>query len=431
MIQITDKKDCCGCGACVQRCPKSCIAMVEDTEGFFYPQIDPSLCINCGLCIKVCPVINQNVSRHPLNVFAAKNKNIDVRLTSSSGGIFTCLSEKIIDEGGVVFGVGFNKHWEAVHQYTETKEGLVNFRGSKYIQSNVRNTYKETELFLKQGRKVLYSGTPCQIAGLKKFLRRDYKNLITIDFICHGTPSPGIFRLYLGELLVKLANSFVESDKKYHFSYQEISKIPKVDILAKDCDIEIKGIRFRDKKQGWKRFSFAMDFIWNEHKLEPKIGLFSETAVENVFTLGFLSDLYLRPSCYECPCRKLKSGSDITIGDFWGIYKEYPDYDDDKGVSAVLTNTDKGQNFFNSLSIDCWKTSFDVVVKHNPALVSNSLLTRKRSKFYNKLDNNLFTLVDSILQETLLDKIIHKVKRLLKRVYFFQKFVDGLKRKRV
>lgn len=197
MISIKDKKACCGCGACVQRCPKQCITLHEDSEGFLYPVADASVCINCGLCEKVCPVINQHTAHEPLQTFAAKNPNEAVRAASSSGGVFTMLAERVIKSGGVVFGAAFDQQWKVVHTCATTIGGLQKFRGSKYLQSQTNNTFKEAEAYLKQGRQVLYSGTPCQVAGLKRYLRKDYDNLLTLDFICHGVPSPGVFRTYL------------------------------------------------------------------------------------------------------------------------------------------------------------------------------------------------------------------------------------------
>ena len=200
MIEIKEKSSCCGCEACVQCCPKQCLTMHEDCEGFLYPQVDESSCIDCGLCEKVCPVIHQNASQEPLSSYIAINPNEEIRLKSSSGGIFTLLAEKIIAEGGVVFGARFDENWDVVHAWTDTIEGLAPLCGSKYVQSRIGNTYNEAKDFLKQGRKVLFSGTPCQIAGLKKFLRKEYANLLTVDFICHGVPSPGVWRRYLSEL---------------------------------------------------------------------------------------------------------------------------------------------------------------------------------------------------------------------------------------
>ena len=204
MIDILNKKDCCGCSACVQKCPKQCISLKEDNEGFLYPQVNQQECISCGICKKVCPIINPNEKRTPLQIYAAINKNEEIRRQSSSGGIFTLLSEEILKEGGVVFGARFDENWEVKHDYTENVKGLVNFRGSKYVQSRIEDNYKKVETFLKQGRKVLFSGTPCQIAGLKRFLSKEYDNLLTVDFICHGVPSPKVWRLYLYETYRKI-----------------------------------------------------------------------------------------------------------------------------------------------------------------------------------------------------------------------------------
>lgn len=169
MIHITDREKCCGCEACIQRCPQQCITLHEDGEGFLYPETDEGRCIDCGLCEKVCPVIFQGTGRRPLNVYAAKNPDEEIRWESSSGGVFTLLAEKILSEGGVVFGARFDARWEVVHDYTENVEGLSAFRGSKYVQSRIGDSFRQTECFLKTGRKVLFSGTPCQIAGLKLF----------------------------------------------------------------------------------------------------------------------------------------------------------------------------------------------------------------------------------------------------------------------
>ena len=199
MFQLTDKQDCCGCHACASVCARHSITMQEDNEGFLYPVVDASTCIDCGLCEKVCPVINQDEPRKPLKVYAAKNRNEEIRRQSSSGGIFTPLAESVIREGGVAFGAKFDKDWNVVHAWTDTIEGIADFRGSKYVQSIIGDTYREAREFLKQGRKVLFSGTPCQIAGLRKFLRKEYENLLTVDVVCHGVPSPLVWREYLKE----------------------------------------------------------------------------------------------------------------------------------------------------------------------------------------------------------------------------------------
>ena len=196
MIEIKDKSQCCGCNACVQRCPKQCIAMCEDEEGFLYPEGDEAICIDCGLCENVCPVINQADARIPLQVYAAKNTDEKIRMHSSSGGVFSILAEQTIKQGGVVFGARFDENWEVKHDYTETIDGVSVFRGSKYVQSKTGDTFKQAEQFLKQNRKVLFSGTPCQIVALKRYLKKEYENLLLVDFICHGVPSPGVWSCF-------------------------------------------------------------------------------------------------------------------------------------------------------------------------------------------------------------------------------------------
>ena len=256
MIRIIDKSKCCGCNACVQRCPKQCISMREDEEGFLYPYVDIPSCVDCGICEKVCPVLNLEEPRKPLQVFAAKNKNEDQRLRSSSGGIFILLAEQTICEGGVVFGARFDKNWEVEHCYAETLEELEPLMRSKYVQSRIGNTYKEAERFLKGGRKVLFVGTSCQIAGLHRFLKRDYDNLLTVDFICHGVPSPGVWRKYLGEIENCIPSRSEVAGKNTVLSFS-LKSMP-----------VITGIDFREKQLGgycWKKYGFVVHYIPRKH----------------------------------------------------------------------------------------------------------------------------------------------------------------------
>lgn len=334
MICIRDKKLCCGCGACVQRCPKSCISMREDNEGFLYPEVNKEICIDCGLCEKVCPVINQSEERKPMAVYAAKHKDERIRLASSSGGVFTAIAESVIDEGGVVFGARFDKDWSVIHGYTETKEGLAAFRGSKYVQSRIGESYKDTEAFLKTGRKVLFSGTPCQIAGLKRFLRKEYDNLLTVDFICHGVPSPGVWREYLKEETARQCGG-----KNSVLSH----------LKDKLGDVRIENISFRDKRLGWKKFSFSLTLSTTNGSGAKNTVFLSESLDKNIFLRGFLADLYLRPSCHACLAKKFKSGSDVTIGDFWGVQNVMPEIDDDKGVSVLFILKDQNNVIFKNL----------------------------------------------------------------------------------
>lgn len=338
MINIQETKDCCGCEACVQVCPVHCIFFFEDKEGFRYPKVDQEKCTECSLCEKVCLVLNQGTERKPLSVYAAQNKDEEIRRQSSSGGIFTLLAEQTLQEGGVVFGAKFNADWEVVHDFTETVEGLAAFRGSKYVQSRIGDVYKQVKQFLKTDRKVLFSGTPCQVAGLKLFLRKEYENLLAVDFICHGVPSPMVWRKYLGELIA------LKGDQQ-----NSVLSHLKPSILNSIRDVS--RIEFRNKVLGWKKFSFALTLSVPDGYGAKNSVLHSEPLNKNIFMRGFLSDLYLRPSCHACPAKSLKSGSDITIADFWGIQNVLPDFDDDKGTSLVSVNSEKGKAIYESLSV--------------------------------------------------------------------------------
>ncbi|MEE1302273.1 MAG: Coenzyme F420 hydrogenase/dehydrogenase, beta subunit C-terminal domain [Bacteroidales bacterium] len=398
MINIKNKQDCCGCSACVQCCPKQCIKLYEDEEGFLYPKVDNSICIDCGLCERVCPVLNQAEERKPIEVFAAKNPNEEIRKESSSGGIFTLLAEQTIDAGGVVFGVKWNEHFEAVHAYTETKDGLADFRGSKYVQSQVGDTFKLTEQFLRQGRQVLYSGTPCQIAALKLYLRKDYENLLAIDIICHGAPSPGVFRWYLAEELQK-AVAKQNGDKIQFRSLLPISSIAKADVLAREQGFEIKDIRFRDKRFGWKKFSFVLSLRLLSESLddgEKNLVSLSYTLHENAFMKGFLSNIYLRPSCYACPAKAGKSGSDITLADYWGISSLMPELDDDRGISAIIVNTEKGRKKMQATTAELYPAPYEDICKKNPSLLNSCEIPECRKTFFSSKQKKGFH--DRIIQ---------------------------------
>lgn len=404
MINIKSKEDCCGCSACAQRCPKQCIKMLEDEEGFLYPKVDETKCINCHLCEKVCPVANQAESRMPIDSYAAYNMDDGVRKDSSSGGIFTLLAEKVIAEGGVVFGATWNEKWQVVHTYTETKEGIAQFRGSKYIQSITGETYKQAETFLKSGRKVLYSGTPCQIAGLRLFLRKEYDNLLTIDFICHGVPSPGVFRWYLQE---EITNYAARKGRKNTVSFLPIHSIPDGDVLMPE-GLSIKGIRFRDKCSGWKKYSFVLLLAEASAEGKQNSVSLSYTLEQNSFLKGFLNDLYLRPSCHKCPAKSLKSGSDITLADYWG-YKDTPNITDtDEGISAVLINSVKGNTEFSKLSLIKEKTTYDLIERTNGA-INHSASNFYRGLFYKKSRQSFHSRIDHIVSQRLIDKIRRKI----------------------
>ncbi len=404
MIEIKDKKDCCGCSACVQICPKDCIRLAEDEEGFLYPHVDRNSCIGCGLCEKVCPVINAGGSREPLSCYAAKNRDERIRMESSSGGIFTLLAENIVDEGGVVFGARFDDKWEVVHDFSETSAGLAAFRGSKYVQSRIGNTFRQAESFLKEGRKVLFSGTPCQIKALKLYLRKDYDNLLTVDFICHGVPSPGVWRQYLDE-------TFRKPDRR--------DGRRKNTVLSSPEDIPvITGISFRDKQSGWKKYSFVV-----RGKSAGQTGkntvLLSDMHQNNVYMKAFLSDLILRPSCYDCRAKGGRSGSDITIADFWGIQNVLPEFDDDKGVNAVMINSGNGEKILSGLKVESHSVLYTDVLQYNPSLESSAKKTENRDRFFSNKDKPVQAKVKRYCRKNIViffSGIILKVSRLVKHI---------------
>ena len=395
MIELKDKKECCGCHACVSICAHKAISMQADTEGFLYPLTDKAVCTECGLCEKVCPVIHQGSPRHPLNVYASKSKDETIRQESSSGGIFTLLAEAIIREGGIVFGAKFDETWNVIHASAENLDKLADFRGSKYVQSIIGNTYKEAKEQLKQGRKVLFSGTPCQIAGLKQYLGKEYKNLLTVDFICHGVPSPLVWERYLCELQENLGIDYkFRKDKTLSSLY----KLP-----------AISSISFRKKTYGWKKFSFYLRFVVPQELSTSTLEEakeFVEPFPKNTYMKGFLADLYLRPSCHYCPSRCFRSGSDITLGDFWGIKEQHPEMDDDKGISAIIVNSEKGFLYTTKINAELLPTKLQAVKVKNPALYVSCKPHRNRTKFFPlKKNHSLEKHIQKFLRPTLWEYI--------------------------
>ena len=391
MIQITNKVDCCGCSACAMKCPKRCITMQTDNEGFLYPVVNKEDCIDCGLCEKVCHELHPNEQRIPLNVYAAINKDEEIRLKSSSGGIFYLLAEKTISEDGVVFGARFDEEWQVVIDYAETMEGIKPFMGSKYVQARTATAFKDAEAFLKQGRKVLFSGSPCQIAGLHHYLRKEYDNLTTVDFVCHGVPSPKVWQRYLDEV--------VTSGKQ-----------------------AINDVKFRNKGNGWKKFNFVLTY-----SQEEKSYSLCSWHQQNHYMRAFLSNIILRPSCHDCRAKQGRSNSDITIADFWGINAEMPEMDDDKGTGLVLVNTEKGRNALDWNKATYKESSVEVASKHNPGLSSMTKLYPKRGEFFANLDtsDSVIDLIEKSLRPTLIKRVRITLGRLKQQVKKMMKNLTG------
>ena len=410
MIKITDKQTCCGCTACVQRCPKECIALSEDSEGFLYPQVDESVCIECGLCEKVCPILSPQDKIEPLSVVAAKNRNEQERMDSSSGGVFLPLAREVIQKGGVVFGAVYDEAWEVHHVYTETIEGVYPMMGSKYLQSRIENTYHEAEQFLKQGREVMFAGSPCQIAGLHGFLRhKQYPNLLTVDFLCHGVPSPGVWRRYLaetwsGEELAKQSRRKATAGKNTVLYSSLNAKSP------------IGDIKFRDKAEsGWKKYRFVVRQK-SASKADQNSVLLSAIHYANPFMRGFLSDIYLRPSCYACKCKNGASHSDLTIGDYWAARVVDQDFDDDKGVGLVLVNAPKGKEYFDGMNMTIRKSTLEKARLCNGGFNEHTRAHPKRNLFFSLMesDKTVQEGVETCLHIPLYSRAINKVKRFVK-----------------
>lgn len=347
---FADKQRCCGCDACSHVCPKKCIILKEDSEGFLYPTIDSARCINCGICTRVCPVLNaKDKSEGVFNCYVGYLKNNCIRLKSSSGGLFYPLAKSILDQGGVVFGAAFDDQWNAHHISVEKTRDLPLLMGSKYIQSRTENTFVDCKKILDQGRPVLYSGVACQIAGLKSFLKKDYEKLITIDVLCHGTPSPKVWQRYL------------EWRKKEYKS-------------------TINNIEFRNKNFGWSIYSLKIHFKNNKN--------YSKKYTNDYYYSYFLSNVGLRPSCHDCKFKSLERPSDITIGDAWGINNHHPELNDEKGTSVILVHSERGKIFLSQQSSFLNLVPVDVNIALPATADSRKSVCpyKTRTQFFNKLN---------------------------------------------
>lgn len=352
-IMELESARCTGCAACAQRCPRTCIEMRRDAEGFLYPVICRDSCVQCGLCYSVCPVINPHNSTHAPTAYAVKCTDEEIRANSSSGGAFTLLAEYVLDAGGVVFGAGFDETLNVVHTAVETKTSLGRLRGSKYVQSDIGTAYEQAKQYLDSGRMVYFSGTPCQIEGLLNFLGRPYERLITQDLVCHGVPSPMVWRRYLQAM-----------QKKYRAS--------------------AKKINFRYKVPSWRRYGLQMEFSDGGQRVNPR--------ADDFYMRSFLADLCLRPSCYSCTFKKMNRACDFTLADFWGIQNYLPELDDDKGTSLVVCHTPKALALFERIQnrLICAPASLSDAVKHNTAMIQSAQRPAMREAFMLQIQKKPF-----------------------------------------
>lgn len=311
-IRIEEKSKCCGCSACVNVCERKCISMEMDEEGFAYPHVNQALCIHCGLCVTKCHMINeiQNGNKHEAECYAACNKDDKKMLEGSSGGIFESLCEAVCNMHGVIYGAALDPDILVRHRRALTIEESKIFRKSKYLQSDIGNTFSMAKKDLEEGKIVLFSGTPCQVGGLYGYLGKRYDNLYTVDVVCHGVPSTRVFKEYLKTL-----------EKEYN-------SIP-------------ISICWRDKRDGWGPNKVSVQFEDGQELINPSLS--------NAMQFGFLNNLYLRPSCYECNYATVPRIADITLGDFWGYDRALMAQNHNKGISMIAVSSEKGRELFEKI----------------------------------------------------------------------------------
>lgn len=380
MIQIQDKSKCVGCYACYSCCPQNCISMEDDHEGFKYPQINLDACINCKKCERVCPGIQRQLHPHFSEVsLAAYSKDEQIRNSSSSGGIFSVLALVVLKHGGVIFGAAFDNKFAVHHIKVSSIKDIGKLRGSKYVQSRIENTFREAKDILESGREVYFSGTPCQIDGLKNFLGKEYSNLITQDIICHGVPSPYVWNKYL-------------------------------DSVRENLNSEIKCVSFRDKLLGWKKYSVKVE--GTNGKVEMS------TFLDNPMMRAYLRDLCLRPSCYSCPSKGVKRSSDITLADFWNVSDFLDNFDDDRGIDLIICHSSKGLALLREASPEIVSQEIDMRAAYENFQMNNSSRQpANRDAFIKDLGQSTFAeAVKKFCAISIRERIITKIKLIFQKI---------------
>lgn len=350
MKRICLKNECIGCLNCYNLCKSSAIKLEKDELGFVYAQIDEGRCIGCNICKDKCPILLEQSQDILINeCYACKNIDEEIRMKSSSGGVFYLLAKYIISKNGIVYGAAFDREFNVIHKKIDKIENIVELMGSKYVQSNLGNIYYEIKLELENKVMVLFTGTPCQVAALKSYLGKEYTNLYVQDFACHGVGSKKVLDKHISEL--ELSNKLEN----------------------------ITRINFRDKISGWKNFSLSI--------LADKGSYIKDLSKDN-FMKAFLKNLCLRQSCYNCKYKGDNRMSDITLADFWGIDN---DFDDDKGVSAVIINTTKGKELFESIKDELVlkKVKYKDISENNICLEKSAIYNKHREDFIREVNTQM------------------------------------------
>lgn len=353
---LKEKKDCCGCGACKEICPRQCITMIADEEGFLYPKIDEEKCLHCGLCESVCSNAKILPAGHPKAV-SVVNKDETIRLQSSSGGVFSAIASYIIEkERGVVFGACYEEDLSVSHKWIDSVSHLHKLRGSKYVQSKIGDLYCKVAEFLKSNRKVFFTGTPCQVAGLKAYLKHksiSQDGLIVADIICHGVPSPLLWKKYL-------------------------------DYRQKKGNCIIKNVEFRNKSKGWR--NYAVVFTNESGKV-----CYRKQSSDDLYMRLFLGNWSLRLSCYSCSQKSVARVSDLTLADFWGVDKVCSKEDDNRGTSLVLIHSEKGKEIIEKLqTVEIEEVDIEKAILYNKSAVVSSVYPSQRKEFFEDLKTQNF-----------------------------------------
>lgn len=342
MYIYKDKNMCTGCTACSNICSRHAVSMRSDEKGFLYPEVDMSLCAKCGLCTAVCHTYEEEKKCYEEHAFYYINEDRDILQQSSSGGAFSYIAQCVLEQNGWISGAVFDEQLKVVHILSNDANDVLQMRGSKYAQSDLNLVFSNVKELLTNGKVVLFTGSPCQVIGLKKYLRKDYDNLICVDIICHSTPSPLIFEKYL------------------EMKEEEIGTI--------------QSISFRDKRDGWEDYSICF---------ETNNGKVYENHKHNLYMCGFTGDLYSRECCTHCPAKE-RTGywSDITIGDFWGAQELISEQDCSNGVSLIITHTEKGLNMVRDANMTA--IPLEVAVANNPRY-KTSHIRNKDSRIFWKI----------------------------------------------
>lgn len=378
--------NCTGCHACASICVKMCIEMRDNGEGFLYPYINQTQCVECGQCEKVCPVLHKPENSVETRSIAVKSRNETERSRSTSGGVFPILAEYILNKGGVVCGAAYDEQFNVKHIMIEEVEEISRLQGAKYTQSEINVILSKVKNELISGRMVLFSGTPCQCAGLKAFLGKKYDKLITVDLVCHGVPSPKVWKAY------------VESRKK-----------------KENQDKRILNINMRSKSSGWSYYNYSTEFVYDGgHSTQIPNG-------QDLFMKAFIGDICLRNSCAQCQAKGVERCTDFTLGDYWGIWKQHPEFDDNRGTSVVFIHSKKGIMLLEELKekIEYLEVSNNNGYQENRSMIISSKAHPARKTFLEEVTvDNFEKLVRNYFPEHSSTKwgIIFRVKNKMKKL---------------